>query len=104
MKRRYSLSNLAPIKPLLVGGVTVACFLAMICGFQNDRGENTRQRLEDALRRAAVSCYAEEGFYPPDLEYIEKYYGVIPDKELYAVHYEIFAENLMPQITVVELQ
>ena len=59
-----------------------------------------RQQLETALRRAAVACYATEGVYPPTLDYLTEHYGIQIDRSRYSVFYEIFAENLMPQITV----
>ena len=62
--------------------------------------EAGRQQLEDALRRAAVACYAAEGIYPPTTAYLEEHYGIRIDREKYHVFYEVFAENLMPQITV----
>ena len=54
------------------------------------------------LRRGCVACYAAEGIYPQDLEYLEEHYGVQVDGDRYVVHYEIFAQNLMPDITVLE--
>lgn len=64
--------------------------------------EEGRRLLEEGLRRAAVACYAAEGIYPPTVDYLEEHYGVQVDRDRYAVFYEIFAENLMPEITVVE--
>jgi hypothetical protein len=66
------------------------------------QGEKGRQQLDAALRRAAVACYAAEGVYPPTLDYLTQRYGVQIDQERYDVFYEIFADNLMPEITVVE--
>ena len=63
--------------------------------------EDLRQ-LEEALRRGCVSCYAVEGRYPPDLDHLKERYGVQVDEERYAVAYDIFAPNLMPDITVLE--
>ena len=59
---------------------------------------------EEALRRGCVACYAAEGAYPPTLEYLQQHYGVQIDSRRYAVHYDIFAENLMPDITILENQ
>lgn len=64
-------------------------------------GEGKTQ-LETALRRAAVACYASEGFYPPDVDYLTAHYGVQIDEERFTVFYHVFAENLMPDITVLE--
>ena len=57
---------------------------------------------EDNLRRAVVSCYALEGRYPPDVKYLQEQYGLQLNEEKYIVHYEVFAENIMPDITVLE--
>lgn len=63
--------------------------------------EDLRQ-LEEALRRGCVSCYAVEGRYPPDLDYLKEHYGIQVDEDRYAVVYDVFAPNLMPDITVLE--
>lgn len=57
---------------------------------------------EETIRRAVVSCYALEGRYPPNIDYLRQYYGVQISETAYIVHYEIFAENIMPEITVLE--
>jgi hypothetical protein len=62
--------------------------------------EEGRVQLEIALRRATVACYATEGIYPPTLDYLTQHYGIQIDKSRYSVFYEIFADNLMPEITV----
>lgn len=77
-------------------------FRSALSSLERGQGEEGRQQLEDALRRAAVACYAAEGIYPPDLAYLEEHYGVQIDEERYTVFYDIFAENLMPDITVLE--
>jgi len=51
-----------------------------------------------------VACYATEGFYPPDIAYLEEHYGIQIDKSRYVVKYTAIAENLMPDITVLEKQ
>lgn len=65
------------------------------------RAEDARL-LENSIRRAAVACYAAEGVYPADLAYLETHYGIQVDETRYAVRYEVFAANLMPDITVLE--
>lgn len=77
-------------------------FLTALGNLNSGQGEKGRQQLENALRRAAVACYAAEGVYPPTLEYLTEHYGVQVDKDRYSVFYEVFAENLMPEITVLE--
>lgn len=67
-----------------------------------EEGDRGRQRLEDSVRRTAVSCYASHGFYPPSVAYMEENWGLQYDRERYVIRYEVFASNLMPQITVLE--
>ena len=72
---------------------------------QADRQDTVSVRAfdgEDALRRASVACYAAEGIYPPNLDYLREHYGIQIDETRYMVVYDVFASNLMPDITVLE--
>ena len=57
---------------------------------------------ERAVRQAAVSIYALEGAYPASYEDLKARSGVAVDEEKYTVFYDVFASNLMPEITVLE--
>jgi hypothetical protein len=90
---------------LLVPAVAVLaliCFLSAVSRLEIGRGQEGRQQLETALRRASAACYAAEGIYPPDLDYLESRYGIQIDETRYTVSYEVFASNLMPDITVLD--
>lgn len=65
--------------------------------------EESRRCLQDAVIRATVQCYALEGMYPPNVEYLEDHYGLSFDRERFIVHYEVFAGNILPDITVIDL-
>ena len=56
--------------------------------------------LEKAITRASVQCYSIEGRYPSSVEYLVENYGLQVDEDKYAVFYEGFASNIMPEITV----
>lgn len=77
-------------------------FLGAVSRLEEDRRAAGKQQLEQALRRTAVSCYAAEGFYPPDVAYMQEYYGLRFDERIYQIHYERPASNWMPDITVLE--
>lgn len=77
-------------------------FLGGLARLEEGRREEGKQQLETALRRAAVSCYAAEGFYPPDVAYLQAHYGLRFDEDAYTVHYVLTASNWMPDITVLE--
>lgn len=58
---------------------------------------------EDGVRRAAVQCYALEGFYPPSLDYLAQHYGVRTDDRRFFIDYRFVAANLMPEISIIPL-
>ena len=86
----------------LLAALCLVLFISSLASVDRQQGEEGRQQLETALRRAAVACYAAEGVYPPTVEYLQQHYGVQIEEERYIVFYEIFANNLMPDITVLE--
>ena len=89
------------LMPLVVISL-VLCFLSGVSNLTKGQSQEDKRRLEDVLRESAVACYAVEGFYPPNLAYLEEHYGVQIDKRHFVVHYTAIAENLMPDITVLE--
>jgi len=99
MKRKRSL---APALLVPAALAALLFFLSALSNLQDGRLSEGRQQLEDAVRRSAVACYAAEGIYPPNLEYMEEHYGIQVDRERYTVIYEVFASNLMPEVTVLE--
>ena len=59
---------------------------------------------ENSITRSVINCYASEGKYPPSFDYLKEHYGISIDENKYIVHYEIFAENFMPSITVLRVE
>ena len=74
----------------------------MIDGMAGGQDGKAMARMEDAVRQAAVACYAAEGSYPDTLDYLVERYGLQLDRR-YAVHYDVFASNLAPDVTVVTI-
>ncbi|MEE3467619.1 MAG: hypothetical protein VZQ83_04195 [Eubacterium sp.] len=69
----------------------------------NKEGSENLKQLESSVRKAVMTCYATEGVYPPTIQYLEDHYGIQIDHNRYGVFYEIFGDNIMPQITVMEV-
>jgi hypothetical protein len=90
------------IGKLLVVLAVIGCFLGAVSRLEENRRQEGRQQLETLIRRTAVSCYASEGFYPPDIGYMQTHYGLTFDEETYLVHYQWIASNFLPDITVLE--
>lgn len=89
--------------PLLLAAAGVfLSFVLAVDNLDSGRSEKSLRQLEDALRRGCVACYAAEGAYPSSLDYLKEHYGIQIDEKRYTVHYTAFAENLMPDITVLE--
>lgn len=101
MKKSTHKFFLSLLGPVLAVGILLY-FLTALSNLSKDQALEDKQQLETALTRAAVACYAAEGIYPPSLDYLVEHYGVQINTDLYTVKYEIFASNLMPDITVLE--
>jgi len=80
----------------------LTAFGCALLRLESGREEMEKQRILNALQRAAAACYAAEGAYPPDLAYMQEHYGIRYDSERYTVVYDVFASNLMPDITVLD--
>ena len=81
-----------------------ALFLLFLSGLSSISKTTQAQQqasLAAAIRRSAVHCYATEGAYPASLSYLKEHYGIRYDEKKYLVDYEVFASNLMPEITVI---
>lgn len=88
---------------VLLFSAAAAAFWFGVVNTEQSGERESLQRTEAALRRAAVSCYAVEGSYPADVRYLEEHYGVIVDRERYAVLYDCIGSNVMPYIEVVRV-
>lgn len=65
--------------------------------------ENSRSAVEEQISKTIRLCYSIEGIYPPSIEYLKDNYGLIIDEQ-YFIHYEIFADNIMPQFEVYDME
>lgn len=93
------------LRAIVFPAIAVAALLCFNLGLSNlnrDGNSENMRLLEDAVRRSCVACYASEGVYPPSLDYLKQRYGLQIDEKRYTVRYHAFAENLMPDITVLE--
>ncbi len=90
---------------LLATAAIFTCLVTLLLlGVENaERGARRLelQIVERAVNRAVVSCYAMEGFYPPNIDYLIENYGLNVDLSKYYVHHEAFAPNIYPTVWVV---
>ena len=98
------LNKLYPLVWVVAILCVLFCFMTALSNLNNGQSAEEKERLEEALSRAAVACYALEGAYPPDLEYLIENYNVQINTDRFTVKYELYASNLMPDITVLDFQ
>jgi len=91
------------MRKILVVGFTITLLIFSIPlfnGIQRMNVEYQIEQVESAIQRTLNICYAQEGFYPANIEYLIENYGLIIDDRLYFVSYKIFASNIRPDISV----
>ena len=84
--------------------IIVVLVLAVLLVNRIDAAHETAETeiVRDAVKNAAITCYAVEGAYPDDVSYLRDNYRLAYDEERYLVNYEAFASNMIPDIYVTE--
>jgi len=70
-------------------------------GVSKSADDSGIEAVKRAVMRAAVNCYAIEGAYPENLDYLKKNYGLHYDSDRYLVTYDAFSQNLLPDVFVI---
>ena len=107
MRKRYHKSRGFWASTLLGLALFAAAAAWMLQGVRQAARVSDEEGLrmaEQAVRQAAVSCYALEGAYPASYADLKQRSGVAVDEERSIIFYEIFASNIMPDVTVLERQ
>ena len=87
--------------PLLAAVLLAVLLLSVFRHPKTDLEYSGARAIREAVRRSALQCYAVEGVYPPNLQYLEDNYGLQVNTKDYYVSYEAFASNLPPTVKVV---
>lgn len=98
--------NSALIKSLPVILIFLAVVIILVFAVADISRTSSQESLtvaENSIRRAVITCYAEEGRYPESIEYLKENYGLYVSDD-YTVLYTLFADNIMPNITVIRKQ
>ena len=85
---------------LIILAAVIMLFITAVNGASEKADASASATLERAVRRAAVQCYAIEGFYPTELDYLVENYGVIIDDTRFSVYYQADTPNYIPVIVV----
>ena len=95
-ENRKNIAAGAAFVALIVG------FLILISAITTTSDSQETQLVYDAVKNAALTCYAAEGSYPENLQYLRDHYKLAYNQEKFVVEYDAFASNLMPTIDVLE--
>ena len=89
------------IKLLVIVVVLVA---AVMLVNRIDTAQDTAETdiVRDAVKNAALTCYAVEGAYPDSVEYLREHYHLAYNEDRYMITYDAFASNMIPDIWVTE--
>ena len=107
-KSNYKSSFVGRFLPYLVFIIVFAAVLFFVVKGLNEASSASDAEglriAENSIQRAVINCYASEGIYPPSFDYLKENYGISVDESKYIVHYNIFATNIMPDITVIKFE
>lgn len=98
-KEKKSITSYAPIIVLVVVLIGFSLFSSSMTDTNASR---EKEILQNAIDRSITQCYALEGVYPDNLEYLEEEYGLTYNKEHFFVDYQYIGSNLRPDITIIE--
>lgn len=63
--------------------------------------DEQQTNLETAIERCVNQYYVLVGHYPESLNVLEKEYGLIYNKKIFFVDYQVLGENIAPDIVVI---
>ena len=94
--------NKKDVAAILIFVALIVGFILLVNGITNKGSTREMDIVRDAVKNASLTCYAVEGMYPENLEYLKQHYNLSYNEDKYVVYYEPFASNLMPSIKVAE--
>ena len=98
-KKRISITAYLPVILLIL---VLGGFVAFSGSFSQSNLAHEKDILQKAIDRSITQCYALEGYYPADLDYLKEHYGLTYNEEHFFVDYQYIGGNLRPDVTIIE--
>ena len=98
--RTNPLRNVVYLLPLLGFILLFILFYRGVSSVSHTADAKQMESLENAINRSITQCYAVEGAYPPNLDYIKEHYGLVYDETMFYVDYQPIGSNIMPDVTI----
>ena len=103
MRVKIDLKTISSAILLLVILAIVLVSVFSLDTFNKNNSENTEKQIaqiQDIINKNIVQCYALEGAYPPDLDYLVSNYGLILNKDKFIYYYEAQGSNILPDVRI----
>lgn len=85
---------------IMVSLVLLVFVVNGLSSIENDVTGAETERIKDLVEDYVLQCYATEGAYPPNIQYLSEHYGLVLNEEKYIYEYEPVAENIKPLIQI----
>ena len=82
--------------------IIFAVFFYGIRTIDHTTHEKQLESLRNTIHQDIVHCYAVEGTYPPNLDYLKEHYGLTYDESSFFVDFTSIGSNIMPDVTIIE--
>lgn len=104
MKRSKALKNShkGTIVTLLLFALVMGWFVFSVVKAEKNASRQNTEAVRQSIENGVSLCYSIEGAYPESLDYLVSKYGVVYNSDKYIVHYDCFASNVRPVVTVIE--
>ena len=100
MRRSISFQTIGVAIAVLVSLSVMTLVAASLIQLNQKSREAGLRVAAQAMDRAVRQCYALEGAYPPDLQYLADNYGLLLHEDRYVYLYEAVGGNIPPIIKV----
>jgi hypothetical protein len=94
--------NFTYILPVLLLAAVIALFFFGTKSLNSSNTAHEEEIVQTALDRSITQCYALEGFYPPDLDYLSDHYGFTYNSDHFFIDYRYIGSNLRPDVTIIK--
>ena len=81
--RRLSFKTLSTVVAVLISLMVLLMVGSSLVQLQRKSHETGLQVARQALERTVMQCYALEGAYPPNLDYLVEHYGLVVNEDRY---------------------
>lgn len=95
-----AIKYLSKIIPITFFAFLLVLFLRGVNSVSATTDTKQLESLETALQRTIAQCYAVEGAYPENVNYLTSHYGLTYDHEKYIINYTYYGSNIYPEYIV----